>query len=102
MIEQIVLNYLDENMDVGAYMEKPEEPEDEYILIEKTSGAYENFIASAEIVIQSYAGSLYRAAELNESVKQTMENIIELDEISKCSLNSDYNYTDTSKRIKKM
>ena len=38
---------------------------------------------------------MYNAAKLNEEVKDAMEKIIEYTEISKCSLNSDYNFTDT-------
>ncbi|OOV85805.1 hypothetical protein BTA35_0216720, partial [Oceanospirillum linum] len=45
---------------------------------------------------QSYAPSMYEAAVLNEAVKETVEGMIELDEISKIKLNSDYNYTDTT------
>ena len=39
---------------------------------------------------------MYEAAVLNEAVKETVEGMIELDEISKIKLNSDYNYTDTT------
>ena len=31
-------------------------------------------------------------------MKAAMEKIIELDDISKCELNSDYNYTDTNRK----
>ena len=42
--------------------------------------------------------SLFGAASLNERVKKVMENIIELDDICSCNLNSDYNYTDTGRK----
>ena len=48
--------------------------------------------------VQSFSTSLYGAATLNERVKAAMEKIIELDDISKCELNSDYNYTDTNRK----
>lgn len=57
-----------------------------------------NYIDKAIIAIQSYSSSLYKAAVLNEKVKIIMKNIIEMDEISECELNSDYNYTDTSRK----
>ena len=38
-------------------------------MIEKTGGGEENHIKKAMIVIQSFADSLYRAAEINEEVK---------------------------------
>ena len=50
------------------------------------------------LAIQSFSTSLFGAASLNEQVKETMEQIIELDDICKCELNSDYNYSDTNKK----
>ena len=38
---------------------------------------------------------MHDAALLNEEVKDVVEGLIELDDISGISLNSDYNYTDT-------
>ena len=34
----------------------------------------------------------------HHSVKEAMEKIVEMDDISKCQLNSDYNYTDTTRK----
>ena len=39
--------------------------------------------------------SMYEAAKLNEQLKEVVERLIELNEISNVSLNSDYNFTDT-------
>ncbi|KZK42749.1 Phage-associated protein [Lactococcus cremoris] len=38
---------------------------------------------------------MYEAAKLNEKLKEVVEQLIELNEISNVSLNSDYNFTDT-------
>lgn len=95
MIEVFLYNYLNSVLDVKAYMEKPLNDK-EYVLIEKTGSGRIDHINRAVIAIQSYAETLYKAAELNEKVKVAMENITDLDEISNCSLNSDYNYTDTT------
>ena len=98
MIEKTVLDYLNEKMEVPVYMERPEQPESEYVLVEKTSGRRSNHIGSATIALQSYAGSLLLAAELNEEVIAAMEEIVSLDEIIGVSLNSTYNFTDTSRK----
>lgn len=50
------------------------------------------------IAIQSYADSMYEAAELNERVKTVMADAVALDDITKVDLNSDYNYTDTANK----
>ena len=98
MIEKIVLDYLKECLDVPVYMERPKEEPNEYVLIEKTGGSTEDYINSATFALQSYADSMYSAAELNEKVKKAMDNIIILNDISKSKLNSDYNFTDTTKK----
>lgn len=99
MIEKIVLDYLKEVLNVPVYMEKPQEMPTQFVLIEKTGSSEENFILSATIALQSYAESLYLAAELNEKVKKAMNDIIVLDTVSKSKLNTDYNFTDTAKKL---
>ena len=96
MIEKTVLDYLDDALQVPVYMEVPENPPKEYIVIEKTSGGVRNHIYNATLAIQSVSESLYLAAGINEQVKAAMEVIADKTEISKCDLNSDYNFTDTS------
>lgn len=98
MIEKTVLDYLNDVLDVPAYTEKPEEEPEEYVLIEKTGSSSENHIYSATIVLQSYASSMYLAAVLNEKVKAAMNNIIVLDAVSEVKLNTDYNFTDQTKK----
>lgn len=96
MIEKQILDYLNKKLDVPAYMEAPEKPETEYVLIEKTGSGEENHIRSAVFAIQSVSDTLLRAAKLNEEVKAAMEKMGELREICRADLNSDYNYTDTA------
>ena len=96
MIEQIVLEYLSSKIDVPVITEKSKHIPEKYVLIEKTGGSRENFINSATIAIQSYAESLYKAAQLNDIVKDAMDHMAESTNIFKSSLNSDYNFTDTS------
>lgn len=96
MIEKIILDYLNQELSVPAYMERPENPPGQYVLIEKTGSGKRNQICEAVLAIQSYAPSMYEAAVLNETVKDTMEAAVTLSDISKVSLNSDYNFTDTA------
>ena len=98
MIEETVLDYLSEKIPVMVRMEEELDMPAEYILVEKTGGGETNHIRRATIAIQSYAGALYRAMLINEEVKEAMEDIVILDEISRCTLNSDYDYTDTTRK----
>ena len=98
MIEETVLDYLSEKIPVMVRMEEELDMPDEYVLVEKTGGGKTNHIRRATIAVQSYAVSLYRAMQINEEVKEAMEDIVALDEISRCTLNSDYDYTDTTRK----
>ena len=95
MIEITLLNYLKNALSVPVYMEVPSDVS-EYVIIEKTGSSKENHINTATFAIQSVSTSLYKAAVLNESVKTAMDAFRDEPEISKSSLNSDYNYTDTT------
>ena len=98
MIEQAVRDYLEEKLNIPVRMEEEANLPKEYVVIEKTGSGQTNHIKRATLAIQSYSDSLYQAASLNEQVKEAMEKIIEMDDISRCELNNDYNYTDTARK----
>lgn len=95
MIEQTVKDYLGNLLSVPVHTEVPINPPSSFVVIEKTGGSSVNHISTNTLAIQSYAESMYLASLLNEEVKDAMENIITLNSISRCSLEGDYNYTDT-------
>ncbi|WP_262315219.1 hypothetical protein [Lacticaseibacillus parakribbianus] len=96
MIEQTMKQFLDGRLAAPSFFEVPADAPDQFILIERTGGASRNHLSSGTFAFQSYAGSLYDAANLNEQVKEAVEAMIELDDIRSVSLNSDYNFTDTT------
>ena len=98
MVEKIVKDYLQSSLGIPVRLEEEDDLGNEYVLIEKTGSSTGNHIASATLAVQSYSTSLYGAASLNERVKEAMEEIIELDDISRCELNTDYNYTDIARK----
>lgn len=98
MIEKIILNYLTASLDVPCVMEVPAEVPERFVRIERTGGTETNTIESATLAIQSYAGSLYEAAELNEAVKAVLRTANRLEPVASCRLNSDYNFTDTASK----
>ena len=93
-ILELVRSYLSGELDVPVVTEVPEDMPEEFISIEKTGGGEDNYIYESVFAIQSWAQSMARADELNDIVKNEMRNIIVLDQISKCKLNTDYNYPD--------
>lgn len=98
MIEEKLLNYLAGQLEVPVHMEVPEDAPDEFVVIEKTGSGMENYIYTATFAVQSYAPSMYEAAALNEMVKDAMSGLTTLPCVSRSALNSDYNFTDTTKK----
>ena len=95
MIEKIILDYLTGILNVPVRMEVPADPPETYVIVEKVGGRNENHIDSATVAIQSCSKvSLYTAALLNDDVKKAMQDIISHQNVSRCQLNSDYNFTD--------
>lgn len=100
MIEKIVLDYLNDNLEnIKAYMEHPAGKDAvSFVVLQKTGSSRENFVNRATFAIQSYAGTLYESATLNEKVKEIMDGLAEVDRVASSKLNSDYNYTDTTSK----
>lgn len=109
MIETTLLTYLLNKTSAGTdvYSERPVTIPSEYVLIEKTGSTRDNMITTSTIAIQSISdslqgGSMLQALTLNEEVKEAIlggdnsYGIVDLDEIIKVELNSDYNFTDPS------
>lgn len=97
MIEKTLKDYLNNcGLSVRAYAQRPEQEPESYIIIEKTGSERTNHIETATIAIQSYAGSLYGAAALNEEVKAALDDMPELEDIGGVKLVSDYNFTSTT------
>ena len=97
MIEKKVYDFLNSKMLVPCYLERPEKdiPES-YIVLERTGGGKTNQLSTATFAIQSYAPSMYGAAQLNDVMKSTMEQMVDVTDIFSVKLNSDYNYTNNT------
>ncbi|AJD83095.1 hypothetical protein [Streptococcus phage Str-PAP-1] len=95
MIELVIKNYLDGHLNVPSFFEHQNGIKGKYVQIEKIGGGKGNKLKSSVFAFQSYADSLFESAELNEQVKEVVEAMIEVPEISGIKLNSDYNFTDT-------
>ena len=95
MILTELLSYLNTNLSVEAYAEAPEELTG-YVLLEQTGSSRRNHIITTTIAIQSYGNSMLGAMTLNEEVKTVMGGFLQLDDIIKVELETDYNFTDTT------
>lgn len=96
MIEATVTSYLASALSVPVSAELPATLPASFAVVEKTGGGEANHIRDATIAVQSYAPTLFEAAQLNETVLTAMEGLVALPSISKCTLNTSYNFTDPS------
>lgn len=94
MIEEIICNFLHTKLGVQVLPEKPKRPFTNMVFIERTGGRGQ-FIRETTVALQSYGASMYEAARLNDQVIEAMQDMIELDNIIKVTLNQNYNFTDT-------
>lgn len=98
MIEETIQNYLRENA-FPCYLSVPEKPSGNFCVLEKTGSSYEDGIFTATLAVQSYGSSDYAAAQLSHRVVQTMLDVDTLPEIVSCTLNTDYNFPDTTRKL---
>lgn len=96
IIEKTVIDYLKDSLEMEVYGEFPEDPPSSFLVVEKTGSRREEMINFGTVAVQSYAESLYKASELNERVKEAMDNMVILPSVNEVELNGDYNFTDLS------
>ena len=98
-IEAVIIGYLQTALETeNVYAEMPEKTPAYFFVVDKTGSSTEDELCTSTVAIQSYAASKAEAAELNEDLKEAMNDITELDGISACYLNTDYNLTNKAKK----
>jgi hypothetical protein len=98
MIESTILSFLDNaGLDAPLYMEIPENPPEEFYILENTGQSIRDHVRTTTMAVQSYAQSMERAADLAYEIDEViLETLQELDDVAGVRLNSLYNFTDQS------
>ena len=96
IIEKKIYDYLKSNLSVHVGMERPQDPPESYVIIERVGGYESNFVSQATIAIKSIAPTLFRAASRDHDVVTAMRDFATVDNVSSCTLNADTNFTDTT------
>lgn len=98
MIESTILSFLaSAGLDAPLYMEIPEDPPEEFYILENTGQSMRDRVRTTTMAVQSYAQSLERAADLAYEIDEViLETLQELDDVAGVRLNSLYNFTDQS------
>ena len=96
MIEKTIANYLSAN---AAYPWKAMCPKtvsvDKYGLFEKTNSQGHHLFTSV-FAFQSFAPTLQEAIEVSDDLKETIFEMVELDDVVSVKLQNEYNFTDTA------
>ena len=98
MIESTILSFLNNaGLDAPLYMEIPENPPEEFYILENTGQSMRDHVRTTTMAVQSYAQSMERAADLAYEIDEViLETLQELDDVAGVRLNSLYNFTDQS------
>lgn len=96
MIERKLREFLETKLEYPVTFEIQKRPPEKYYILEKTGSSLENFVYHSTFAVQSYSDKMSDSMEMNEAAKDAMFLAMELDDISNVTLNSDYNYTDTT------
>lgn len=98
LIEVIIKQYLDEHLDAPSFFSYPDNPPRRFVLIDRTGGGENEQLPNSTVALQSYGGSKFEAMVLNDDLKKVVKGMTELNEISKVSLNADYNFPDLERK----
>lgn len=97
--EEFFVWYLNENLSgVTAYGNEPEPAPDYFLTVEQVGGGGENQIDRADIAVQSWAPTRAEAGALNARVIEAMRGAVSDTRISRCHLDTTYNFTDTTRK----
>ena len=97
-VEAYIIEYLSGALSVPVSGDVPSPVLPRFVTVEKTGGGRENKISSATVAVQAWAESRADAAELCAAVEASMEAIVAEPEISRCALDSSYNFPDLSRK----
>lgn len=96
--EEFYIAYLQAALpDVPVTGDVPSPLPETFVTVEQVGGGRDEHIDRADLAVQSWSTSRAAAGQLNARVKAAMLASVAEDEISKCHLDTDYNFTDTTR-----
>lgn len=97
-IEAFVVQYLSERLDAPVSGDIPGNRPARFVTVEQTGSRFSNYVTTATVAVQSWAESRAEAMALNERVKAAMAEAVSMAEISRCVLETDYNFPDLTSK----
>ena len=96
MIETKIREYLLSNVYTAIYLETPKTMPDECVIFRIIDRSWSNLIDTVTVEINSYAKTKEEAAELDASVRRTMNTFANEDDISASKLSGGNDANDTT------
>lgn len=93
-IESFLIDFLNNRLDVPVSGDIPTPRPARFVTLEQTGSRHSNHINTADIAIQSWAETRAEALALNLKVVDAMEDALAEAMISRCQLQSYYNFPD--------
>lgn len=106
-IEEYIISYLatalaatigSTTVPFPVFGDVPSPLQDSFLTVEQTGADEQNRIRFATIAVQSWSTTRDEAAKLNARVEAAMDRMNEQPEISSCTLDTSYNYTDMARK----
>lgn len=94
MIEETVIRYLAAALPVAVYPELPHPLPERFVVVHKGGTTRAERLETSIFTVNSYAESRLQTAVLNEQVKEAMDSLPELDEVSAAHLSVDHPFYD--------
>lgn len=77
-----------------AYADVPNPRPAQFVTVERTGGPEQHGIDRPTVAVQAWAQTRYEASELMKRVDDRMKSLVELQDVTKCTRNTMYNYPD--------
>lgn len=100
MIEVAIRDYLAEKIDpIPVLMEQPQRPPIEYVLLRLVDSGVVNKVDAATFFVTVRSDTLYNAAQLRDSVKDALFDVISEDFITSSTLGGESAQTDSANNV---
>ena len=97
-VEEFYIKYLQEALVLPVSGDVPPELPERFVTLELTGSSADNHLYKPRLAVQSWAESREASANLNEVVKTAMAASVRLAQVSRCRLETDYNFPDLERK----
>ena len=97
-VEEFYIQYLQEALALPVSGDVPPNMPERFVTLELTGSSADNHLYKPTLAVQSWAGSREASANLNDLVKNAMAESTKLPQVSRCQLETDYNFPDLERK----